>query len=67
VNIAAISVIIGWIFGIGVVVGAIGAVAIVGYIINAPNLYYYIEGVNSAIACHTAALFMVLGIGFICL
>jgi len=52
---------------IGVVLGAIGVIAIFGYIINAPNLYYYIEGVNSAIACHTAALFMVLGIGFICL
>lgn len=67
VIIAAISVIIGWIFDIGVIVGLIGAMAVVGYIINAPNLYYYIEGVNSAIACHRAALFMVLGIGFICL
>jgi hypothetical protein len=52
---------------IGVIVGLIGAMAVVGYIINAPNLYYYIEGINSAIACHTAALFIVLGIGFICL
>ena len=52
---------------IGVIVGLIGAMAVIGYIINAPNLYYYIEGVNSAIALHTAALFMVLGIGFICL
>ncbi len=52
---------------IGVIVGLIGALAVVGYIFNAPLLYYYIEGVNSAIACHTAALFIVLGIGFICL
>ena len=52
---------------IGVIVGLIGGIAVLGYIINAPNLYYYIEGVNSAIACHTAALFIVLGIGFICL
>jgi len=52
---------------IGVIVGLIGALAVVGYTINAPNLYYYIEGINSAVACHTAALFMVLGIGFICL
>jgi hypothetical protein len=52
---------------IGVIVGLIGTIAVVGYCLNAPHLYYYIEGVNSAIACHTAALFMVLGIGLICL
>ena len=52
---------------IGVIVGLIGSLAVVGYIFNAPLLYYYIEEVNSAIACHTAALFIVLGIGFICL
>jgi hypothetical protein len=52
---------------IGVIVGLIGAIAIFGYIINVPHLYYYVEGANSAIACHTAALFIVLGIGFICL
>jgi hypothetical protein len=52
---------------IGVTVGLIGTLAVVGYCLNAPHLYYYIEGVNSAIACHTAALFVVLGIGFICL
>jgi hypothetical protein len=52
---------------IGLIVGAIGAVAIVGYIIDAPLLYYYIEGINSAIAFHTAALFVILGIGLLCL
>jgi hypothetical protein len=52
---------------IGVIVGLIGATAVAGYCLNVPHLYYYIEGVNSAIACHTAALFMVLGIGLICL
>jgi hypothetical protein len=52
---------------IGVIVGLIGAMAVVGYCLNAPHLYYYIEGVNSAIAFHTAVLFIVLGIGFICL
>jgi hypothetical protein len=52
---------------IGMIVGLIGAMAVVGYCLNAPHLYYYIEGVNSAIALHTAALFMVLGIGLICL
>jgi hypothetical protein len=52
---------------IGVIVGLIGTLAVAGYIVNAPNLYYYIEGVNSAIAFHTAGLFVLLGIGFICL
>jgi hypothetical protein len=52
---------------IAVVVGAIGAIAIFGYIINAPILYYFVEGINSAIAFHTAGLFVLLGIGLICL
>lgn len=52
---------------IGMVVGAIGVIAIVGYITGSPNLYYYLEGVNSAIACHTAGLFVLLGIGLLCL
>ena len=52
---------------IGLIVGSIGAVAVVGYIINAPLLYYYIEGVNSAMACHTAVLFVLLGMGLLCL
>ena len=51
----------------GIIIGLVGALAVFGYIINVPGLFYYIEGVNAAIACHTAALFMVLGIGFICL
>lgn len=52
---------------IGVIVGLIGTLAVAGYIFNAPYLYYFIEGVSSAIALHTAVLFIVLGIGFICL
>ncbi|HBC85539.1 MAG TPA: hypothetical protein DCZ94_01155 [Lentisphaeria bacterium] len=51
---------------IGLVVGVIGASAVLGYFINAPSLYYYIEGVNSAMALHTAALFVLLGMGMIC-
>ena len=53
--------------GIGLIIGLTGALAIVGYIINAPLLYYYIKGINSAMACHTAALFVLLGAGLICL
>jgi len=52
---------------IGYVVGTIGALALVGYIINAPLLYYFIEGRNSAMACHTAILFVLFGTGFLCL
>lgn len=52
---------------IGLLVGTIGATAVVGYIMDAPLLYYYIEGVNSAIAFHTAALFVLLGTGLLCL
>ncbi|MFZ0035474.1 MAG: hypothetical protein WAK60_10880 [Sedimentisphaerales bacterium] len=52
---------------VGLIVGAIGALAVAGYIIDAPLMYYYIEGINSAMACHTAVLFMLLGIGLLCL
>jgi hypothetical protein len=52
---------------IGIVIGSIGVLAVAGYVIDKPVLYYFVEGMNSAIACHTAALFIVLGIGFICL
>lgn len=52
---------------IGLIIGLVGLFAVSGYIIDEPVLYYYVEGINTAIACHTAALFMVLGIGFLCL
>lgn len=52
---------------IGLIVGAIGAMAVAGYITNVPILYYYAEGVNSAMACHTAGLFVLLGISLLCL
>jgi len=52
---------------IGLAVGIIGALAVFGYIINAPLLYYFLEGINSAMACHTAVLFVLLGTGLLCL
>jgi hypothetical protein len=52
---------------IGITIAAIGVLAIIGYTIDFPALYYYIEGINSAIACHTAVLFVLLGIGLLCL
>jgi nitric oxide reductase large subunit len=52
---------------IGLAVGSIGAIAVVGYILNAPLFYYFIEGINSAMAFHTAILFVLLGAGLSCL
>lgn len=52
---------------IGLITAVIGAIAISGYCLNIPLLYYYIERINSAIAFHTAVLFVLLGIGLLCL
>lgn len=52
---------------IGFIVGAVGVLAVAGYILNLPLLYYYLEGVNSAMALHTALLFILLGMGLVCL
>ena len=51
----------------GLVVAVIGALAIIGYILDLPSLYYYKEGRNSAIALTTAVLFVLLGTGLLCL
>jgi hypothetical protein len=52
---------------IGVLIAITGGYAVLGYIVDAPLLYYYIEGLNSAMACNTALSFIILGVGFICL
>ena len=52
---------------IGIMVGLIGALPVAGYIGNIPALYYFVSGVSSAIALHTAILFIMIGAGFICL
>ncbi|MHB8881073.1 MAG: hypothetical protein ACYC69_06115 [Thermodesulfovibrionales bacterium] len=52
---------------IGLTIATIGAVAVAGFVINAPLLYYFIEGINSAMAIHTAILFVLLGMGLTCL
>jgi hypothetical protein len=52
---------------IGLTVGSVGGIAVLGYLINIPLLYYFIAGVNNAMACHTAILFVFLGAGFLCL
>lgn len=39
----------------------IGAIALVGYLIKQPLLYYYIENVNTGMAIHTGILFTLIG------
>jgi mannose/fructose/N-acetylgalactosamine-specific phosphotransferase system component IIC len=48
---------------LGAMLAVIGTVGILGYLLNVPALYYSIKGFSSAIACHTAILFVLLGIG----
>jgi hypothetical protein len=49
------------IFGLSVAV--IGAMAVLGYIVNKPLLYFSVTGRSSAMALHTAILFVMWGIG----
>ena len=50
---------------IGYVISTIGIIAVVGYAINQPILYYYVDSANSAMAIHTSILFAALGIALI--
>jgi HAMP domain-containing protein len=47
---------------ISVIVGSLGVSSVLGYISNSPSLYFYIEGVSSAMALHTAFLFVFIGV-----
>ncbi|KJU86405.1 multi-sensor hybrid histidine kinase, partial [Candidatus Magnetobacterium bavaricum] len=51
----------------GWLVVALGTSAMLGYMANAPLLYYYIKGASTAMAFHTALLFTALGTGLILL
>lgn len=53
------------IYIIGIIVLIIGSIAVLGYIASVPLLYYTITGYSTAMALHTAILFMLAGIGFI--
>lgn len=53
------------IYIIGIIVLIIGSIAVLGYIASIPLLYYTITGYSTAMALHTAILFMLAGIGFI--
>lgn len=48
---------------IGGVVMLVGGLAIAGYLFQVPLLFYHWEGVSSAMAFHTAVLFILLGLG----
>ncbi len=48
---------------IGWVVLTVGALAVFGYVIDSPALYYTWEGFSTAMAAHTAILFVLLGLG----
>lgn len=50
---------------IGSIIGVIGAIGIIGYILNIPLLYYEIPGFSNAIAVHTTALFVLLGLAIL--
>lgn len=52
---------------IGLIITLAGAIAVFGYLSGIPLLYYYVTGLNTAMALHTAVLFIILGIGFLCL
>jgi hypothetical protein len=49
---------------LGAAVAVSGIVAIAGYIADIPALYYDISKMSSAMALHTAVLFVLLGVGF---
>ncbi len=50
---------------IGWAVSGIGGLAVLGYLFNQPILYYTMGGWSTAMALHTALLFVMLGIGLI--
>ena len=52
---------------LGWIMGAVGAVALAGYVFSLPVLYYTWEGFSTAMAIHTAILFVLLGVGLILL
>ena len=48
---------------IGLTIAVTGGLAIVGYIVDLPTLYYAVEGWSTAMALHTAIMFVLLGTG----
>jgi len=52
-----------WLRIIGILVALFGGLAIIGYMIDMPLLYYTLEGFSTAMAMHTAILFVLMGVG----
>lgn len=50
---------------IGSIILIIGSIAVLGYVLSLPFLYYSVEGFSTAMALHTAFLFIITGAGFI--
>lgn len=49
---------------IGIIIAVLGGIAVIGYLINVPVLYYTFEGYTS-MALNTAILFVLAGIGLV--
>ncbi|MCK5171722.1 MAG: hypothetical protein KAQ75_17725 [Bacteroidales bacterium] len=49
---------------IGLIIVVIGSIAVLGYVLSIPFLYYTLEGYSTAMALHTAILFIITGTGF---
>lgn len=52
---------------IGIIITSIGSIAILFYLFSKPLLYFGFKDINTAMAFHTALLFILTGIGFILL
>ena len=63
-HLAHLKSILSWLGGM---IAVIGAVAFAGYLLDMPRLYYSIAGVNTAMAFHTAILFVLFGGGLLLL
>ncbi|MBU1032386.1 MAG: hypothetical protein ABII13_01690 [Patescibacteria group bacterium] len=51
----------------GGAISVIGVIAILGYVFNVPELYYTVENVSTAMALHTAILFVLIGLDLVLL
>ena len=51
----------------GIPIAGIGAIAMVGFLVDKPLLYYAVENINNAIALNTAMLFVLIGISLVIL
>ena len=51
----------------GVALMTIGGLALLGYLLNMPALYYYLTDISTAMAIHTSTLFVLIGIGLLSL